>query len=407
MQQGCLVVFNLSNPSAPTIAGWVLADRDGDVLRARTSRAEIKGQAIIQKIIEIILKSRIFRAWISDGQLSPQAERMYDRISQLNWIQELPDYYESRRFQLRDVDPNSQNPMSLIAGSEFYEKNIAPFWESPLLMMAVGLIPMLVFNLLDGGQRTLFTDFILMLGFVLSVHKISHWVAVDWFTEVHLKRGRDIREGAMDAHGFSMLVVYAGFIVFLGVVFILLAVKLWRGKNESFFAFGTLLSMIIFLVSFNLLNPDGFIAKKNIDRFNQGGGIDAHYLGSLSVDAVPTILNAYDRFSNEDKAILQQLISIKKDDLKQQKSDWQSYNVSRDRALREIDNKILAVPTEDPRFRDVQSLDDLSEHSPKEIKNFFETYKLLENKQVSIGGFENKEKAIEYIEGTREAYSKE
>ncbi len=73
----------------------------------------------------------------------------------------------------------------------------------------------------------------------------------------------------------------------------------------------------------------------------------------------------------------------------------------------EIDNKILAVPTEDPRFRDVQSLDDLSEHSPKEIKNFFETYKLLENKQVSIGGFENKEKAIEYIKGTREAYSQE
>lgn len=73
----------------------------------------------------------------------------------------------------------------------------------------------------------------------------------------------------------------------------------------------------------------------------------------------------------------------------------------------EIDNKILAVPTEDPRFRDVQSLDDLSEHSPKEIKNFFETYKLLENKEVSIGGFENKEKAIEYIERTREAYSKE
>ncbi len=73
----------------------------------------------------------------------------------------------------------------------------------------------------------------------------------------------------------------------------------------------------------------------------------------------------------------------------------------------EIDNKILAVPTEDPRFRDVQSLDDLSEHSPKEIKNFFETYKLLENKEVSIGGFENKEMAIKYIEGTREAYSKE
>lgn len=73
----------------------------------------------------------------------------------------------------------------------------------------------------------------------------------------------------------------------------------------------------------------------------------------------------------------------------------------------EIDNKILAVPTEDPRFQSVHSLDDLSEHSPKEIKNFFETYKILENKSVSVGEFEGADKAAEYIAKTREAYSKE
>lgn len=73
----------------------------------------------------------------------------------------------------------------------------------------------------------------------------------------------------------------------------------------------------------------------------------------------------------------------------------------------EIDNKILAVPTEDPRYKDVQSLADLPEHSPKEIKNFFETYKLLENKTVSVGEFEDKETAISYVKKTREAYSHE
>lgn len=73
----------------------------------------------------------------------------------------------------------------------------------------------------------------------------------------------------------------------------------------------------------------------------------------------------------------------------------------------EIDNKILAVPTKDPRFEHVKSLAELPEHSPKEIKNFFETYKLLENKKVVIGEFEDKDKAIEYIKKTREAFQKE
>lgn len=73
----------------------------------------------------------------------------------------------------------------------------------------------------------------------------------------------------------------------------------------------------------------------------------------------------------------------------------------------EIDNKILAVPTEDPRFADVKSLNDLSEHSPKEIKNFFETYKILQNKSVVVGAFEDASKAHEYIEETRKMYEEE
>jgi len=42
-----------------------------------------------------------------------------------------------------------------------------------------------------------------------------------------------------------------------------------------------------------------------------------------------------------------------------------------------IDTKILAVPQEkiDPRFKEIQDVKDLSEHTKKEIKEFFETYK--------------------------------
>jgi inorganic pyrophosphatase len=52
------------------------------------------------------------------------------------------------------------------------------------------------------------------------------------------------------------------------------------------------------------------------------------------------------------------------------------------------DHKILAVPQGDPRFGRVQDLTDLDPHWLREIENFFQTYKTLEDKQTEIGGWE-------------------
>jgi inorganic pyrophosphatase len=52
------------------------------------------------------------------------------------------------------------------------------------------------------------------------------------------------------------------------------------------------------------------------------------------------------------------------------------------------DDKILAVPTEDPRYSEYKDLDDLPEHILKEIAYLFETYKVLEGKSVKILGWE-------------------
>jgi len=73
------------------------------------------------------------------------------------------------------------------------------------------------------------------------------------------------------------------------------------------------------------------------------------------------------------------------------------------------DNKIIAVPSEkvDPRFKEVQDIDNLNEHQKKEIKNFFEDYKKLETekyKYVKVEGFEKKEKAKEIIKKAIEKY---
>ncbi|HVY67489.1 MAG TPA: inorganic diphosphatase [Patescibacteria group bacterium] len=70
----------------------------------------------------------------------------------------------------------------------------------------------------------------------------------------------------------------------------------------------------------------------------------------------------------------------------------------------DIDNKIIAVPAADPRFDYIKDLADIPPHLLKEMQNFFETYKLLQNKKVEIKGFENKARALKELEETRRAY---
>jgi inorganic pyrophosphatase len=55
----------------------------------------------------------------------------------------------------------------------------------------------------------------------------------------------------------------------------------------------------------------------------------------------------------------------------------------------ETDTKLIGVIAVDPRFANKTSLQDLPEHTLKEIKNFFETYKLLQNKKVIVKGFKD------------------
>lgn len=70
----------------------------------------------------------------------------------------------------------------------------------------------------------------------------------------------------------------------------------------------------------------------------------------------------------------------------------------------ESDDKIIAVPVKDPRWDDTKDLGDLNKHNIKEYQHFFETYKSIENKEVSIGGFEGREKAMEAVKKSVELY---
>lgn len=55
----------------------------------------------------------------------------------------------------------------------------------------------------------------------------------------------------------------------------------------------------------------------------------------------------------------------------------------------ETDKMVLCVPVEDVKSDHITSLNDISEHIPKEIAHFFERYKELKHKTVEIVGWED------------------
>lgn len=70
----------------------------------------------------------------------------------------------------------------------------------------------------------------------------------------------------------------------------------------------------------------------------------------------------------------------------------------------EGDDKIIAVPVNDPRWEEVKNLEDINKHSLKEFQHFFETYKSIENKEVKITGVEGKEAAMEAVKKSVDLY---
>lgn len=72
-----------------------------------------------------------------------------------------------------------------------------------------------------------------------------------------------------------------------------------------------------------------------------------------------------------------------------------------------IDNKIIAVPTEDPRFNHVKKFAQLGPHFKKEIRNFWETYARLQpKKRIKVVGWGEREKAYSLIEEAIAEYNK-
>jgi len=63
----------------------------------------------------------------------------------------------------------------------------------------------------------------------------------------------------------------------------------------------------------------------------------------------------------------------------------------------EKDDKIIAVASKDPSVNHITSIEEMPPHFISQLRNYFEQYKVLENKQVQIEEFQDKETAFEII----------
>lgn len=74
-----------------------------------------------------------------------------------------------------------------------------------------------------------------------------------------------------------------------------------------------------------------------------------------------------------------------------------------------MDEKLLALPTNkvDARYENIKSLDDVPKATLAKIKNFFETYKILEkDKWVKVQDFKDTKAAVEILEKAIANYKK-
>ena len=98
----------------------------------------------------------------------------------------------------------------------------------------------------------------------------------------------------VDGYGltFSRFLVFV-FLFWIFFVFLNFLYKMLLEKKKGAFFLSVFCLSIIFWAGINVLNPDAFIARKNIERLSQEKEIDSLYLFRLSADAIPEIVKVF------------------------------------------------------------------------------------------------------------------
>ena len=127
-----------------------------------------------------------------------------------------------------------------------------------------------------------------------------------------------------ETYGWTRLRLWVhAFELWMGLVIVLIAVAGIRLK-AAWLPRAIATSGAAGLLALSLLNPDGFIAARNVDHFRHTGSADLSYLSGLSADAAA----ALERLPEPQRSCTLRPLA----DALQHGDSWSSFNLSRDRA---------------------------------------------------------------------------
>jgi hypothetical protein len=134
-----------------------------------------------------------------------------------------------------------------------------------------------------------------------------------------------------EAYGFTSTRLYVhAFILWLALVLAcaLVAVATRRAAWIVNAAVGL---GLIALVTLNVMDPDAFVARRDLDRFRSSGKLDIAFLGTLSADAVPTLVSALPSLPAEERALMRTTLACRWG-AGGQSDPWTAWNLGRSRA---------------------------------------------------------------------------
>jgi hypothetical protein len=140
------------------------------------------------------------------------------------------------------------------------------------------------------------------------------------------------------AYGLTELrVMVTAALVWLTVVVVWFGATVFSGRRDRF-AFGGLVTAFVLVGALQLINPAGLVARHNLDRIEELGGVDVDYLGSLGSDAAPLLVARLSELSDEEQCLVaSRLLRLWGPE---RPADWRSFNWSESRARDAVDGDL-------------------------------------------------------------------
>jgi hypothetical protein len=144
-----------------------------------------------------------------------------------------------------------------------------------------------------------------------------------------------------EAFGYTRLRLMSHLaIVWLAVLLGVVVADLMGPRLRWFWAACVLVG-VAYMLSLNLINMDGFIARNNIERYRETGKLDLLYLGTLSDDAAPELLRLLDEpgLPESERTMLRRYLGNRLfflDSYREGRGVW-DYHFGKERAWRALD----------------------------------------------------------------------